>query len=44
MKSWLGKCYKCSENPTEEDFGGLLKGIDGVMLKKIRNMNMRVSI
>ncbi len=39
MILWLGQCYKCSENPSEEDFASLLKGIDRVMLKKIQNMN-----
>ena len=39
MSSWLGQCYECSENPTEEDFAVLLKEIDRVMLKKIQNMN-----
>lgn len=39
MISWLGQCYKCSENLSEEDFTGILKEIDRVMLKKIQNMN-----
>lgn len=39
MSSWLGQCYKCTENPTEEDFIDILKEIDQVMLKKIQNMN-----
>lgn len=39
MTSWLGQCYRCSENSTEEDFMSLLKEIDQVMLKKIHNMN-----
>lgn len=36
MSSWLGQCYRCTGNPTEEDFARLLKEVDWVMLKKIR--------
>lgn len=42
MVSWLGQCYRCTENPTEEDFADLLKEIDRVMLKKIQNMSAQI--
>ncbi len=44
MDFWLGKCYRCTENPAEEDFTDLLKEIDQVMLKKIHNMNAQIDI
>lgn len=34
MASWLGQCYGCTENSTEEDF------VD--ILNKIRNMNAQI--
>lgn len=40
--SWSGRCYRCTENPAEEDFVGLLKEIDRVMLYKIRNLNAQI--
>lgn len=34
MASWLGQCYGCTENSTEEDFV--------YILNKIRNMNAQI--
>lgn len=42
MASWLGQCYRCTENPAEEDFADLFKEIDRVMLNKIRNINAQI--
>lgn len=36
MVSWSGRCYRCTENPAEEDF------VD--ILNKIRNMNAQIDI
>ena len=44
MASWLGQYYKCTDNPTEEDFSSLLKDINRVMLKKIRDMNAQATL
>lgn len=42
MASWLRQCYRCTENPAEEEFVDLFKEIDWVMLNKIRNMNAQI--